>query len=98
MQTKEYILPNGKIAAFQYDITGVGKVTLECMDELMAMIADRPQGEWIDKGRNLWGCSNCGMEIYSESEQDRNEFHKWCSRCGARMKGADDSYGEREGE
>ena len=52
--------------------------------------ADRPQEEWIDKGRNLWGCSNCGMEIYSESEQDRNEFHKWCSRCGARMKGADD--------
>ena len=52
-------------------------------------IADRPQGEWIDEGRNLWGCSNCGMEIYSESEQDRNEFHKWCSRCGARMKGAD---------
>jgi len=53
-------------------------------------VADRPQGEWIDKGRNLWGCSNCGMEIYSESEQDRNEFHKWCSRCGAKMKGADD--------
>ena len=53
--------------------------------------ADRPQGEWIDKGRNLWGCSNCGMEIYSESEQDRNEFHKWCSRCGCRMKGADEN-------
>lgn len=46
MQTKEYILPNGKKAAFQYDVTGVGKVTLECMDELMGMIADRPQ-EWI---------------------------------------------------
>ena len=55
-----------------------------------ALSADRPQGEWIDKGRNLWGCSNCGMEIYSESEQDRNEFHKWCSRCGCRMKGASD--------
>ena len=53
-------------------------------------IADRPQGEWIDKGKNLWKCSNCEMVIYSESEQDRNEFHKWCSRCGARMKGADD--------
>ena len=53
-------------------------------------IADRPQGKWIDKGKNLWKCSNCGMVIYSESEQDRNEFHKWCSRCGARMKGADD--------
>ena len=47
--------------------------------------ADRPRGEWIDKGGNLWGCSNCGMKIYSESEQDRNEFHKWCSRCGAQM-------------
>ena len=52
--------------------------------------ADRPQGEWIDKGKNLWKCSNCEMVIYSESEQDRNEFHKWCSRCGSRMKGADD--------
>ena len=48
--------------------------------------ADRPRGEWIDKGKNLWKCSNCEMVIYSESEQDRNEFHKWCSRCGARMK------------
>lgn len=52
--------------------------------------ADRPQGEWVDTGKNLWKCSNCEMVIYSESEQDRNEFHKWCSRCGARMKGADD--------
>lgn len=51
---------------------------------------DRPQGEWINKGENLWECSNCGMEIYSESERDRNEFHKWCGRCGADMKGADD--------
>ena len=57
--------------------------------EQMAEDLSRPQGEWIDRGRNLWGCSNCGMEIYSESEKDRNEFHKWCSRCGARMKGAD---------
>ena len=46
MQSKEYKLPNGKIAAFQYDSDGVGKVTLECMDELMSMIADRPR---VDK-------------------------------------------------
>lgn len=46
MQSKEYKLPNGKIAAFQYDFDGVGKVTLECMDELMSMIADRPR---VDK-------------------------------------------------
>ena len=71
-----------------------GYITLGEFDEriepLRHLCYGRPQGEWIDKGRNLWGCSNCGMEIYSESEQDRNEFHKWCSRCGCRMKGADD--------
>ena len=66
-------------------------ILTEVRDRIEAIpSADRPQGEWIDKGRNLWGCSNCGMEIYSESEKDRNEFHKWCSRCGAQMKGADD--------
>lgn len=61
----------------------------ERIEPLRHLCYGRPQGEWIDKGRNLWGCSNCGMEIYSESEKDRNEFHKWCSRCGAQMKGAD---------
>ena len=65
---------------------------IEAFEKIIEAIpsADRPQGEWIDEGRNLWGCSNCGMEIYSESERDRNEFHKWCSRCGAQMKGSDD--------
>ena len=43
MQSKEYILPNGKTAVFEYDVCGIGKITLECMDELMGMIADRPQ-------------------------------------------------------
>ena len=46
MQSKEYKLPNGKKAVFEYDVCGIGKITLECMDELMSMIADRPQ-EWI---------------------------------------------------
>ena len=68
--------------------------TIECYEARKTIralpSADRPQGEWIDKDKNLWECSNCEMVIYSESEQDRNEFHKWCSRCGARMKGADD--------
>lgn len=44
MSKKEYKLPNGKTAVFEYDIFGIGQVTLECMDELMGMIADRPQG------------------------------------------------------
>ena len=53
MNSKEYKLPNGKKAVFEYDITGVGKITLECMDELMGMIADRLQGEWIPCSERL---------------------------------------------
>lgn len=42
MNSKTYKLPNGKKAVFEYDVCGIGKVTLECMDELMGMIADKP--------------------------------------------------------
>ena len=52
MNSKTYTLPNGKKAVFEYDVCGIGKVTLECMDELMAMIADRPQ-EWIPCSEKL---------------------------------------------
>ena len=56
-------------------------------------IIEPKRGEWKVRGnpkRNLWECSLCRCTIYSESESDRNEFHKWCGRCGAQMKGADD--------
>ena len=49
---KEYILPNGKKAVFEYDVCGIGKVTLECMDELMSMITDRQQ-EWMPCSERL---------------------------------------------
>ena len=52
MNSKEYTLPSGKKVAFTYDVCGIGKVTLECMDELMGMIADRPQ-EWIPCSERL---------------------------------------------
>jgi predicted RNA-binding Zn-ribbon protein involved in translation (DUF1610 family) len=46
-------------------------------------------GEWIAQPSNipnvLWKCSECGTVIYSESEQDRKEFHKYCGKCGAVM-------------
>ena len=32
-----------------------------------------------------WKCSECGQVIFSESEHDREEFHKYCGRCGAKM-------------
>lgn len=41
---------------------------------------------WIAmEKKNLFRCSECGAVIYSESEYDRNEFHKFCGRCGAEM-------------
>ena len=52
--------------------------------------ADRPQGEWvyptdiIGFGR----CNNC-KALWDKSLID-NIYFKYCPRCGARMKGADD--------
>lgn len=48
MNRKEYLMPDGERAIFEYDFDGVGKITLEAMDMLMGMIADRPKGEWIE--------------------------------------------------
>ena len=35
MQSKEYKMPDGRTAIFEYDICEVGKITLESMDMLM---------------------------------------------------------------
>ena len=55
-------------------------------------IADRPQGEWIDTGKDpdhshpltaIWyRCSECG--------DGTNTKTNYCPNCGAQMKGADD--------
>lgn len=55
--------------------------------------ADRPRGEWIhtpngiDRDFVWWVCSECGHKIFSETEKDRIEFHAYCGRCGAYMRG-----------
>ncbi len=100
MQSKEYILPNGKTAVFEYDVCGIGKVTLECMDELMGMIADRPQGKWLMGNRPLEGkfrifrCSVCGYEPLYKGEPitPTNMTLLYCPHCGAdmRKRGVDD--------
>lgn len=38
MGVKEYLMPNGKTVAFEYDENGIGKITVEAMDMLMEMI------------------------------------------------------------
>lgn len=96
MNSKTYTLPNGKKAVFEYDVCGIGKVTLECMDELMAMIADRPQGEWIRHENPRYsydreqGNINAGVH-YTCSECNHISWtYNYCPNCGAKMRGADD--------
>jgi len=48
MNSKIYKLPNGMELVFNYDNNKhLGKISLECMDMLMGIIADRPDDKWI---------------------------------------------------
>ena len=38
MGVKEYELPNGRKAVFEFDENGVGKITIEAMDLLMGLV------------------------------------------------------------
>lgn len=53
---------------------------------------ERQQGEWIQHVNepSLWSCSICETVIYSEHEEDRLKYHKWCGCCGADMRGEED--------
>jgi hypothetical protein len=43
-------------------------------------------GKWIYQNNNMWLCSCCKENlIYSETETDREEKQRYCSRCGAKM-------------
>ena len=60
-----------------------------------ADVVERKSGEWIhspngiDRNFIWWVCSECGHKIFSETEKDRREFHAFCGRCGADMRGKD---------
>lgn len=93
--SEELIKKSDAIKAIKYTMLGALNT-----EERISLIMDIPtiepkRGEWIphkeDNGKTvLWKCSECGQIIYSETETDRLEFHKWCSRCGADMRGKDD--------
>ncbi len=52
-------------------------------------------GRWEKMdGTDLWCCSVCGNAIYSEDETIRGRFHKWCGRCGAKMRSIDDEVAD----
>ena len=77
MNSKEYVMPNGKKVIFEYDINGVGKITLECMDELMLMIAGRLQDDTVSRQYLLAEIDDLADEF---SELDENGLHseRWC--------------------
>ena len=62
--------------------------------------ADRPQGEWLDTGKDpshshpltaIWyRCSECG--------DGTNTKTNYCPSCGAHMKGADDETDKSQSE
>jgi len=62
--------------------------------ELPPVTPKSKTGHWILQPSNKeqgerdfiwWKCSKCGQVIYSETEQDRREYHAYCGRCGAKM-------------
>ena len=82
MNSKTYKLPNGKKAVFEYDVCGIGKITLECMDELMAMVADK----------DIVRCQDCKYWVYHFNGCSRNPCTEpWYATDFC-------NYGEREGE
>ena len=38
MKVKEYEMPDGRKAVFEYDEYGIGKITIEAMDMLMELV------------------------------------------------------------
>ena len=74
------------------------------LDDAISMTEDLPSaeperktGRWEvqpstgeDRPFIWWKCSECGHVIFSETERDRREFHAFCGRCGADMRGKDE--------
>lgn len=88
MNIKTYKLPNGKKAVFEYDVCGIGKVTLECMDELMGMIAEAPTID-IVRCKECKYEDDCEQEVLLSDMYGEVEDTAHITYC---------SYGEREGE
>ena len=41
--------------------------------------------KWEYNPINFWKCSNCGVVVSILNDTERKKFHKFCSRCGAKM-------------
>ena len=77
MGVKEYELPDGRKAVFEFDENGVGKITLEAMDLLMGLIkADLVRcGECKKYGKN-----SCPMTFTYAVITDDNNYCTYAER------------------
>lgn len=82
------------VGLVEEELTDDYKDGVRCTLEMLktqptADVVERKHGEWIQHVNepSLWSCSICETVIYSEHEEDRLKFHKWCGCCGADMRG-----------
>lgn len=61
MKFKEYEMPDGIKAVFEYDENGVGKITLECMDMLMGQLIAYKR---CIQSRSFWDAKHCDDCIF----------------------------------
>ena len=75
-------------SALAVDSDYVDCVRTDLLQYTVALLKEQEEktGEWIYKHDDLWYCSRYGEIIYSETDDDLEIHHAYCSRCGAKMK------------
>ena len=61
------------------------------VEPLRHLFYNRPQGEWISKGKRTYRCSNCGNYLDFDGVNAGRGDANFCPNCGAQMKGADNA-------
>ena len=82
MKFKEYEMPDGRKAVFEYDENGVGKITLECMDMLMGQLIAYKR---CIQSRSFWDGKHCdGCIFYDDCpfnpREDEDEPQTDCAK------------------
>ena len=94
IEATEYCLTKGKCTNCKFS---KGKMFATCrylVEDMSKLLKESKKGRWIPQPSNKeqgewdciwWKCSECGNVIISKTSRDREEFHRFCGRCGARM-------------
>lgn len=63
MGVKKYEMPDGRVAVFEYDACGIGKITIEAMDRMMELLAEKDSFKCEEKesGECPFYAPSCGL-------------------------------------